>query len=165
MYYIYNYIFKMPSYQRIKLNITPAQQKKSIKGGSIRLSSGCIGNGQTVMLHPMNYKKLNNAKNGAILHLSPGEMIATAQHHGILQPTQLEGSGFFDSLWSGIKSAGKFLKDSGIGTALADVGQEILSPVLGENITKGLREGLRSATGVGLKKGRKKAISASGLYL
>jgi hypothetical protein len=139
-------------YQSIKLRITPAQQKKAIQGSGIRLTSDQIDNGQLVMLHPMNYKKVVNAKGGVQLVLSPGEIMHTAAYHGILPPVEegMSGSGFFDSVWNGLKSAGKFLKDTGIGTALADVAQGVLSPVLGENVTKGLREGLRGATGVGL---------------
>lgn len=139
-------------YQTIKLHISPAQQRKAINGGSIRLSKDCIGDGQLVMLHPMNYKKIANAKGGVQLVLSPGEIMQTAAHHGILPPgdSSLSGSGFFDSVWSGIKGVGKFLKDTGIASTLADVAQGVISPMVGENISKGLREGLRGATGVGL---------------
>jgi len=139
-------------YQSIKLHITPAQQKKAIMGSGIRLGANCIGDGQLVMLHPMNYKKIANAKGGVQLVLSPGEIMQTAAYHDILPQgdTSLSGSGFFDSVWAGIKGVGKFLKDTGIGSTLADVAQGVLSPILGENVTKGLREGLRGATGVGL---------------
>jgi len=157
-------------YQSIKLQITPAQQRKAIMGSGIRLGADQIGNGQLVMLHPMNYKKIVNAKGGIQLVLSPGEIMHTAAHNDMLPQgdTSLSGSGFFDSLWSGIKSAGKFLKDTGIGSTLADVAQGVLSPILGENVTKGLREGLRGATGVGLKaskRGKKKISVGSGLYI
>lgn len=148
-------------YHQLKLRITPKQEKQAIRGGSIRLSADCIGEGQLVMLHPVNYKKLMNAKGGVNLQLSPGEMMATANHNG------LAGSGFFDDVWSGIKSAGKWLKDSGVGSALADVAQTAATPFVGATGAKIGRDVFKTLTGVGAtqKKGRKKLISASGLYL
>jgi hypothetical protein len=93
-------------YHQIKLNITPKQQKTAIKGGSIRLAQEAIGTGQLCMIHPVNYKKLVNAKGGVNLSLSPGEIMATSNYHG------LAGSGLLDDIWGGIKSAGKWLMDA-----------------------------------------------------
>lgn len=147
------------TYRQIKLKITPAQQKKAINGGAIRLPQSSIGCGDMCMVHPMNYKKLTSAKGGVNLVLSPGEIMATANSHG------MAGSGFFDDVWSGIKSAGKWLKDSGVGSALADVGQTLATPFVGENVAKVGREALRGLTGVGMKCKKKRMVSASGLYL
>jgi hypothetical protein len=143
-------------YHQIKLNITPKQQKTAINGGSIRLTQGAIGTGQLCMIHPVNYKKLVNAKGGVNLSLSPGEIMATSNHHG------LAGSGFFDDVWSGIKSAGKFLKDSGIGSTLLDIAEGAATPFVGKDIASAVRGGVRGLTGVGVKGKKPKG---SGLYL
>lgn len=143
-------------YHSIKLNITPKQQKTAINGGSIRLTQGAIGTGQLCMIHPVNYKKLVNAKGGVNLSLSPGEIMATASHHG------LAGSGFFDDVWGGIKSAGKWLKDSGVGSALADVAQTVATPFVGASGAKLGRDVFKGLTGVGTKGKKPKG---SGLYL
>lgn len=148
----------MPPYQQLKLKITPKQQKDAIKGRSVRLTPSCIGEGQLVMLHPVNYKRLMNAKSGVNLSLSPGEMVSTAEHHGMIT-----GAGFFGDLWEGIKSAGKWLKDSGVGSSLADIAQTVASPFVGEQVASIGRKLLKSTTGVGIKKGRKP--KGTGLYL
>jgi hypothetical protein len=157
-------------YHQTKLKITPLQQKKALRGAKIRLSPDCIGSGQIVMLHPLNFKKVVNAKGGINLELTPGEVMMTASHHNMipkLPSSDLEGSGIFDSIWSGLKSAGKWLKDSGVASALADVAQEAATPFVGEDVARAGRSILKSTTGVGLKKkGRKpKMSSGNGLYL
>ena len=156
----------MPFIQ-VKLHITPKQQAQALKGAKIRLSADSIGKGQIVLLHPLNAKKVANAKNGINLELSPGEIMQSAAYHSMIppQPEGLSGSGIFDSIWSGIKGVGKFLKDSGVGSVLADVAQGVAGPIIGENLSKGLREGLRGATGVGLKKKGRPSKAGSGLYL
>jgi hypothetical protein len=155
-------------YQRVKLSITPKQQKAALKGARIRLPTTSIGTGQLVLLHPLNYKKVVNAKGGINLELSPGEMMATAAHHGLVStPSDVSGSGIFDSIWNGIKSVGKFLKDTGVASTLADAAQEVATPFVGETVAKAARGALRGVTGVGLKgKGRsRRAEMGTGLYL
>lgn len=148
------------SFRQIKLKITPKQQKQAIQGKAMRLTQSCIGEGQLCMIHPLNYKKLVNAKGGVNLTLSPGEIMASANHHG------LAGSGFFDDVWSGIKTAGKWLKDSGVGTQIANALQAPLAGVIGAPGALLARQAVKSFAGVGIKKKKgKKAISASGLYL
>lgn len=157
-------------YQRAKLQISDKKQKQALKGAKIRLNKDDIGQGMLVMLHPVNYKKIMNARGGVNLELSPGEMLATAAHHGVLPtPADVSGSGIFDSIWSGLKSAGRFIKDSGIGTILADAGQELAKPFLGETGAKVARDIVRSTTGVGLApmmpKRRGRPAKGAGLYL
>ena len=158
-------------YHSVKLNLTPEQQKKALRGASIRLNKNAIMNGtQIVMLHPLNVKKITKSGNGVNLEMSPGEIMATASANGMMPKmdmSNVDGSGFFDTLWQGIKGVGSFLKSSGIGTALADIAQPVVAGVAGENVAKGLREGLRAATGVGIKpkRGRKPAMGGQGLYL
>lgn len=158
-------------FQPVKLSLTDAQQKKALRGAPIRLNKNAIMSGtQIVMLHPLNVKKITKAGNGVNLELSPGEIMATASHHGMVPKMDLsnvEGSGIFDSIWQGIKSVGKFLKSSGLGSTLADMAQPVVAGFAGENVAKGLREGLRAATGVGIKpkRGRKPKMEGQGLYL
>lgn len=156
-------------YQPVKLNLTKAQQAKAIRGAPIRISKDAILNGgQIVMMHPLNAKKVTKSANGINITFSPGEIIATASHHGMvpkMDMSNVDGSGFFDSIWNGIKGVGKFLKDTGIASTLADVAQGVAGPIIGENLSKGLREGLRGATGVGLKKKGRPSKAGSGLYL
>jgi hypothetical protein len=158
-------------YQRIKLNLSSAQQKKALRGAPIRIKADQIGVGYIIMLHPANYKRLVKAKQGVILDLSPGEMIATASFHKLIPDmttTGVEGSGLFDSIWSGLKSVGRFVRDSGIGTILADVAQEAATPFLGETGAKLARNVVKGVTGVGLKPKRtkkSKKTTGAGLYL
>lgn len=155
-------------YHSIKLKVSPEQQKKALRGAKIRLSPDAIGQGQLVFLHPLNYKKIANAKGGVNIELSPGELMHTAVNHGLIPPMsgELSGSGIFDSIWSGLKTAGKWLKDSGVGSALADVAQTVATPFVGPEVASAGRQILRSTTGVGLKKkGRKPRVMGSGLYL
>lgn len=151
-------------YIQVKLLISPTQQRKALRGDKIRLTADAISKGSIVMLHPLNARKIATAKKGINLELSPGEIMQTAAYHGIIpkvDTTDMDGAGIFDSIWSGIKKVGSFLKDSGIGTVLADEGQKLLEPVLGKEIAKVGREVVRGVTGVGLKKSKK----GSGLYL
>ncbi len=154
-------------YQRIKLKLTPAQQRKALRGAAIRLKAEDIGTGYIVMLHPVNYKKIARAKQGVMLELSPGEMIATASYHGMVPaiPAGMEGSGIFDTVWSGIKSVGKFLKDTGIASTLADVAQEAATPFIGESGAKLARNVVKGVTGVGIAKKSRKKPTGAGLYL
>lgn len=154
-------------YQRIKLNLSSAQQRKALRGAPIRVKADQIGTGYIIMLHPANYKKLVKAKQGVILDLSPGEMIATASFHKLVPALDgpMEGSGLFDSIWSGVKKLGKFVADSGIGTILADAGEELARPFIGETASKVARNVVRGVTGVGVAPKRTRKTKGAGLYL
>ena len=156
----------MAPYHKIKLLLSPAAQKKLIKGLSIRLGKDQIGTGSTVMVHKSNFNKLNKAKAGCQLDLSPGEIVATAEYHGLLDK-ELTGAGFLSDLWSTVKKAGSFLKDSGIGTILADSAAAAAVPFLGPTGATLGRNIVKNVTGVGVapKKRGKKAISGSGLSI
>jgi hypothetical protein len=135
-------------YDPIKLNLTKAQQKKLLKGFSVRVTKSQIGNGPNVWLHPLNIKKLNSCKSGCNLTMTQGEIMHTANNHG------LAGAGVLSDIWSGIKKVGKFAIDSGLATPLADIAKNVATPFVGENIANAGRELLRSTTGVGLKQAR-----------
>jgi len=140
------------SYVPVKLNLSAAQQKKLIAHKSVRVLKSDIGKGSPVYLHPLNAKKLSSCKKGCNLSLSKGEIIFTAKH---FSPTL--GSGFFDDVWSGIKSVGSWLKDSGVGSILADVAQTVATPFVGPEIANVGRQLLKTTTGVGLMRPKGKS--------
>ena len=154
-------------YQRIKLNLSSAQQKKALRGAPIRITADQIGSGYIIMVHPSNYKRLVKAKRGIVLDLSPGEMVATASFHKLVPALDgpMEGSGIFDSIWSGVKRLGKFVADSGIGTILADAGEELAKPFIGETGAKIARNVVKNVTGVGVAPKRTRNAKGAGLYL
>ena len=154
-------------YQRIKLNLSSAQQKKALRGAPIRVKADQIGVGYIIMVHPINYKRLVKAKQGVILDLRPGEMVATASYHKLIPALDgpMEGSGIFDTIWSGVKKLGSFVKDSGIGTILADAGEELAKPFIGETGAKIARNVVKNVTGVGVAPKRTRKAKGAGLYL
>lgn len=149
-------------YDSIKLSISPAQQKKLIKGQSVRILKTQIGNGSQVWLHPTTIKKLKtNKSNGTNIKMTEGEIVFNAEKHGINV-----GSGFFGDLWQGVKKVGSFLKDSGIASTLADAAATAAVPFVGPGISSVGRTFLRQTTGVGISErmanvraGRKSKIS------
>lgn len=164
-------------YIQVKLRISPAQQKKLIKGRQVRLTADDITKGSDlVLLHPLNAKKLANSNRGVNLMLSPGEVIQTAILNKaipfkISDASEMTGEGFFNDLWSGIKKAGKFLKDSGVLTTLADASVAPISAFTGNpGATIAGREILRQTTGVGVKSSKRgqglyTSTRGSGLYI
>lgn len=155
-------------YMQFKMRLSPEQQKKVLQGKTIRVEKADLGVGSTIMLHPSNFAKVTKAKSSVNLTLSPGEVMQTAEFHGLLPgDLELTGAGIFDSIWSGLKSAGRFLKDSGLGSAILDVGQQLATPVLGPEIAGAARGLAKGLTGVGAKKPARirRNLKASGLYL
>ncbi len=154
-------------YRQVKLELTPAQQKKALRGLKIRLKQSQIGRGQLVMLHPVNANRVLKAKRGVDLDLSPGEIMQTAAYHGFIpkQGKDMEGSGIFDSIWSGLKSTSKWLKDSGVGSVLADAAATAATPFVGAQAADIGRQIVKQATGVGLRPRVKRTARGSGLYI
>lgn len=160
-------------YKVVKLNISAAKQRKALNGGSIRLNKDDIGKGSDVYLHPQNAAKVLKAKNGVNLSLSPGEIMFTAQKSGMIPeklPDDLSGSGFFDSIWGGLKKIGSFLKDSGIASTLADAAVPAVAGFLGPAGATAARSVVKNLTGVGIstsikKRSYKKKMLGSGLYI
>lgn len=152
------------SYKKAKLNLTALQQKKAIAGHAIRMTKNNCQNGQLVMLHPMNYKKVMNSKGGINLVLSQGEMTATASHHGLIKDIgEPSGEGIFSDIWSVVKKGGKFLKDSGALSAIANALVPVLSTYTSPPVALAARAVLKNTTGIGLKS--KKKTIGTGLYL
>lgn len=138
----------MSSYEAVEIKLTPDQIRKLVAGAMVRLSPDSLsGSGHVVMAHPMNAKLLRRAKErrtGMKLALSPGELMATKH-------SNLSGTGWLDSVWNGIKSVGSWLKDSGVGTALADAGQQALTPLIGNTGANVARKIVKGVAGVGVE--------------
>jgi len=160
-------------YIQVKLRITEKQQKQALRGARIRLTADSIGKGEIVLLHPLNARKVANAKNGLNLELSQGEIAATASFHKIpfslTNAGQLSGEGIFGDIWDGIKKTGKWLKDSGVGSTIVDSLVPIIATATGNPAAAATaRQVLKQATGVGIKpkKGKGLYVSrGSGLYI
>lgn len=160
------------AYKQFRINLTPEQQRKMLRGLAVKVSKEQLGAGPIVMLHPANYAKVAKAKGGILLELSPGECLATGSYNNVFDDSMvLQGSGFFGDAWEGIKKVGKFLKETGIASTLADTAQEIATPFLGESGAKLGRNIVKGLTGVGATPMQKKpskvrrTLKASGLYI
>ena len=113
----------------VKLNLSHAQIRKAKAGHPIQLKHSDIGVGHGIHVHPETHKKLvaaHKARKGARIHLT---------HH------ELAGAGFLDVL----KSVA-----SPVLSGLAGVAGELF-PSHKDTINK-VREGVRTATGYGIKK-------------
>ena len=104
----------------------------------------------------MNVKVVEKAAmkgTGCVLHMAPGELMTTAD--------AMKGSGFFDSVWS-------FLKTNA--TPLLDVVKNVAEPFVGKDIANAGRDLVRNITGKGVaakknKADRKAMLTAKGLYM
>lgn len=158
-------------YKSAKLALSSIQQKKLLKGLKVKIPKADIGRGALIMLHPANFKKIMSAKGAVMIELSPGEIIATASHHGLVpkQPDGMDGGSIWSSIWDGLKKVGSFVKDSGIGSILADTAATAATPFVGPAVAAAGRQLLRNQTGVGLKASKAKAgkpgLKGKGLYL
>lgn len=138
-------------YKPATVDFTTKQIEQMVKGKPVRLNHSQIGKGkQVILLHPENHIKLSKAYQsgrGCNLHVADGEVMAT--HN-----STMDGTGFFGDLWKGIKSVGSWLKDSGVGSALADVAQTAATPFVGPQAADIGRKILKTTTGVGMVKKR-----------
>lgn len=161
-------------YKKLRLDITEPQVRKALSGKTVRLRADQIGKGDTfVCLHPANAKIIEKAalKNtGAVVSLSEGELLETA--------SQMDGSGFWSSIWNGLKSGWNALKKSGVLSAAADTGAQMLGAYTGQPaaVSAG-RKLLKDTTGIGAtsnitkrsvrmsKTERRDTLVGKGLYL
>ena len=134
-------------YKPATVDFTEKQIHQMVKGKPVRLSHSQIGKGkQVILLHPENHQKLSKAYQsgrGCNLHIADGEVMAT--HN-----SNMDGTGFFDT----IKKGFSWLKDSGVGSALADIAQTVATPIVGEKVANIGRQILKTTTGVGIAKKR-----------
>lgn len=142
-------------YKEVELELTKKQQKDALSK-PIQISGGALNsNKHKVYVHSDNYKKIMKAKKnntGCRIQFTPGEIMKTAATHN------MAGSGFFDDVWSGIKKAGQWLKDTGIATNIADALVPVASSVIGPTGATLARNIVKTTTGVGLvKKGSPEA--------
>lgn len=116
-------------YKPAKLDLTDAQIKKIIRQEPIRITAKQIGTGsKVVLLHPENHARLSKAKNagrGAVLYMSPGEVLATVE-------SEMEGTGLFDSIWRGLKSGYKWVKKNIVDT---DLYQGAIKPLVKSGVS------------------------------
>lgn len=138
-------------YKPATVDFTSKQIQQMVKGKPVRLSHSQINKGkQVILLHPENHLKLSKAYQagrGCNLQVADGEIKATHE-------STMDGTGFFGDLWNGIKSVGSWLKDSGVGSALADVAQTAATPFVGAQAADIGRKILKTTTGVGIAKKR-----------
>jgi hypothetical protein len=144
-------------YKEFKVDLTNAQGLKVLHGKAVRLSHSQLNKGHPHYFHPENYKKLVSAYEkgkGCVILMSHGAVLRTHQ-------SGLSGSGFWGSLWKGIKTGathvGKFLKDNWkplAGTVMDGIvaSQPEAAPVRGM---------IKSLTGVGLTKRKGRVVGGS----
>jgi hypothetical protein len=70
-------------YKQIKISITRPQLQKALNGKPVQFSNSQICSGSTYLsLHPANVKLVEKAAMkgaGCVIHLAPGELMATAE--------------------------------------------------------------------------------------
>jgi hypothetical protein len=142
----------MNGYKLIHIGSVPdAKVKRAAKTKKLSLTAAELKGNKSLLVHPSNYNKIKKAQMSGRgvqgLEFSEPEMMADIEYHRT-RGAGLEGS----SLWDVIKKGAQFVKDSGIGTILADTAQQLATPFLGETGSKIARDVVRSVTGVGLSK-------------
>lgn len=149
------------SYKPATVDFTTKQIEQMAKGKPVRLSHSQLGKGnKVILLHPENHNKLSKAYmagRGCNMHIAEGEVMATHK-------SNMDGTGFFDVLKKGFN----FLKDSGIGSILADTAQAAATPFVGPQIADIGRKILKNTTGVGMAKkrvSRKANVLTGGSFL
>lgn len=166
-------------YKQIKINITHDQLRKALNGKPVSFKKEQLGVGNHYLsLHPTNVKVVEKAAmkgTGCVLHLAPGELLATHE--------DMKGEGIFGDIWKGLKSGYNWTKKNVIDT---DFYQKNIRPIARQAVDTGIsalasyapqaiplatlaRDKLSKETGAfGLRKSKtqKKALlQAKGLYL
>ena len=169
-------------YKQIKINITRDQLNKALNGKPVSFKKEQLGSGSLYLsLHPANVKIVEKAAmkgSGCVLHLAPGELMATAE--------DMNGEGIFGDIWKGLKSAYKWTKKNIIDTPIyqstikplvrgavntAATAAKTFAPQLAPAIDMATSEIGKQTGAFGLKQGRrtktqKKALlMGKGLYL
>lgn len=145
-------------YEVVKIGkISDAKKKKVIKGAAISFSSGELaGNDHSVLMHPMNAKMIKKAqsmgKGVSGVKFSRPEVLTDIEYHE-KGGEGLSGGSIWDSIKNGLSKAWNYVKDSGIGSILADSATAALTPALGPLAPVG-RQLVRNIAGVGLKEKR-----------
>jgi hypothetical protein len=150
----------MNGYKVVHIGSVPdAKVKRAAKTKKLSLTASELKGNKTLLVHPSNYNKIKKAqmsgKGVQGLEFSEPEMMADIEYHSKMG-AGMEGG----SLWDIIKKGAQFVKDSGIGTILADSAQQLAQPFLGETGSKIAREAARSVLGVGIKERMAKVRAA-----
>jgi hypothetical protein len=136
----------------VSSDIPASKLKRAFDNGTLSLTSSELrGRGATLHLHPESYAKALKAKNShkgtrlAITHKEIGHPFKHLNGGGI------HGGSIFGKIWSGIKSAFKWAKDSGVLSKVADAAIAPLSAYTGQpQLVAAARGGLKQLTGIGI---------------
>jgi hypothetical protein len=149
----------MNEYKRYKVvtvgNIPVAKLRKAAKTGKLSLTASELKGNRRILMHASNAKRVKaaQAKGTGVqgLMFSEPEIQSDIEYHG-----KIEGG----SLWSSIKSAGKWLKDSGVASILGDAAQAAATPFVGATAAQVGRDILKTTTGIGIAEKMAKVRSA-----
>lgn len=141
-------------YGEVKVgNIPPTKLKKALQGKAVRLTKNELIGDRVMIVHKLNKKAIEKAQKkgtGLTTNFSAGEAKADLNHYN-----KMGGALKGGSLWSWLKDAassvGNWLKDSGVGTVLADAAIPLATPFLGPTGATAARALLKTTTGVGME--------------
>lgn len=150
----------MDGYKLVKVGSIPLSKlKRAAKTKKLSLTSAELKGDKTLLMHPGNAKRVEaaQAKGAGVqgLELTEPEIMADIKYHSNMGAGMDGGS-----LWDFIKKGAQYVKDSGIGTILADSAQQLATPFLGETGSRIARDVVRSVTGVGIKERMAKVRAA-----
>ena len=145
------------SYGEVKVgNVPQAKLKRALTGKQVRLTKNELIGDRVMIVHKLNEKAIKKAQKkgtGLTTSFSEGEAMADIEHY-----KRMGGSLSGGSVWSWIKNAasdvGKWLKDSGVATVLADAAVPFASTVVGPVGATAARKLLKDTTGVGMSKSK-----------
>jgi hypothetical protein len=133
-------------YKDINTSIPTTKLKKIAKGHTVSLTASDLKEGpKHLKVHHLTHKKMMNARKN-----NKGCRITLSQ------PEVHESGSLWDDIKGGLSSVGNWLKDSGVGSALADAGQQALTPIIGDKAAQIGRKVFKSLSGVGIKQGKTK---------
>lgn len=150
----------MDGYKVVKVSSIPLSKlKRAAKTKKLSLTAAELKGDKTLLMHPSNAKRVKaaQAKGAGVqgLELTEPEIMADIEYHSKMGAGMSGGS-----LWDFIKKGAQYVKDSGIGTILADTAQQLATPFLGETGSRVARDVVRSVTGVGIKEKMAKVRAA-----
>lgn len=145
-------------YEIIQVGTIPTPKlRRAAKTGKLSLTAQELKGNRTLIMHPGNAARVKRAqlsgKGVQGIMLSGPEIVADMEYHK-MRGAGLSGGSLWDSIKSGVSKVGQWLKDSGIGSVLADTVQDLATPIVGDTIARGARGALREVTGVGFKSRR-----------
>jgi hypothetical protein len=144
--------------------IPKAKLKKAAKTGKLSLTMDQINGNKHLVLHPMNAMKLiksqQSGKGVQGLVLTSDEIAKDLKYHQ-LRGASISGGSFWSWLKTAASDVGNWLKDSGVGSVVADALVPAAATVLGPAGAVVARNVLKTTTGVGLKPRKKRMTGSS----